>query len=170
MEDDEEIESLEQAGNRAYALAGILTNLMQIPFMFYAATGFAEGIRHTNFNILLAFGKLFFLILLITVASILVRKGFKTVNGEELPRYSNVRETRDFLMDKMDEAEKQINYEENFELVMKLVSFIFPSIYIGLILLNFLFQLDTILAWIAVSVIYLYVTVSQYKIVKRYYK
>ncbi|MDL2432599.1 MULTISPECIES: hypothetical protein [Streptococcus] len=53
---------------------------------------------------------------------------------------------------------------------MKLVSFIFPSIYIGLILLNFLFQLDTILAWIAVSVIYLYVTVSQYKIVKRYYK
>ena len=53
---------------------------------------------------------------------------------------------------------------------LKLVSFIFPSIYIGLILLNFLFQLDTILAWIAVSVIYLYVTVSQYKIVKRYYK
>lgn len=170
MEDDEEIESLEQAGNRAYALAGILTNLMQIPFMFYAATGFAEGIRHTDFNILLAFGKLFFLVLLITVASILVRKGFKTVNGEELPRYSNVRETRDFLMDKMDEAEKQINYEENFELVMKLVSFIFPSIYIGLILLNLLFQLDTILAWIAVSIIYLYVTVSQYKIVKRYYK
>jgi len=79
MEDDEEIESLEQAGNRAYALAGILTNLMQIPFMFYAATGFAEGIRHTDFNILLAFGKLFFLVLLITVASILVRKGFKTV-------------------------------------------------------------------------------------------
>ena len=89
MEDDEEIESLEQAGNRAYALAGILTNLMQIPFMFYAATGFAEVIRHTDFNILLAFGKLFFLVLLITVASILVRKGFKTVNGEELPRYSN---------------------------------------------------------------------------------
>ena len=53
---------------------------------------------------------------------------------------------------------------------LKLVSFIFPSIYIGLILLNFLFQLDTILAWIAVSVIYLYVTVSQYKIGKRYYK
>ena len=53
---------------------------------------------------------------------------------------------------------------------LKLVGFIFPSIYIGLILLNFLFQLDTILAWIAVSVIYLYVTVSQYKIVKRYYK
>ena len=52
---------------------------------------------------------------------------------------------------------------------LKLVSFIFPSIYIGLILLNLLFQLDTILAWIAVSVIYLYVTVSQYKIVKRYY-
>ena len=40
------------------------------------------------------------------------------MNGEELPRYSNVRETRDFLMDKMDEAEKQINYEENFELVV----------------------------------------------------
>ena len=50
------------------------------------------------------------------------------------------------------------------------MGFIFPSIYIGLILLNLLFQLDTILAWIAVSVIYLYVTVSQYKIIKRYYK
>ena len=74
------------------------------------------------------------------------------------------------MMSMMDEAEKQISYEENFEVVVKLSNYILPSLIIALLLIGIAFKTDIILALIIVSIIYIYILISQYKITKRYYK
>ena len=54
-------------------------------------------------------------------------------------RNANAKEMREFMMSMMDEAEKQISYEENFEVVVKLSNYILPFALIGLFLIGCLF-------------------------------
>ena len=70
----------------------------------------------------------------------------------------------------MDEAEKQISYEENYEIIIKLSNYILPSLLLVLLIIGIAFQTDILLALIVVSIIYIYILISQYKITKRYYK
>ena len=74
------------------------------------------------------------------------------------------------MMSMMDEAEKQINYEENFEVVVKLSNYILPSFLLALLLIGIAFKTDILLALFVVSILYIYILISQYKITKRYYK
>ena len=41
-------------------------------------------------------------------------------------RNANAKEVREFMMSMMDEAEKQISYEENYEIIIKLSNYILP--------------------------------------------
>ena len=55
-------------------------------------------------------------------------------------------------------------------MVVKLSNYILPSLIIALLLIGIAFKTDIILALIIVSIIYIYILISQYKITKRYYK
>ena len=90
--------------------------------------------------------------------------------GKPIPRNVNTKEVREFMMSMMDEAEKQISYEENFEVVVKLSNYILPIMLIGILIIGIAFQTDILLALSVVSIIYIYILISQYKITKRYYK
>lgn len=74
------------------------------------------------------------------------------------------------MMSMMDEAEKQICYEENFDIVFKLSNYVLPISLMVIFLVGITFQTDILLALVVVSLIYVYILVSQYKITKRYYK
>lgn len=90
--------------------------------------------------------------------------------GKPIPRNANTKEVREFTMSMMDEAEKQISYEENFEVVVKLSNYVLPLSLIAIFLVGIAFHTDILLALVVVSLIYVYILVSQYKITKRYYK
>ena len=64
----------------------------------------------------------------------------------------------------------QISYEENFEVVVKLSNYVLPLSLIAIFLVGIAFHTDILLALVVVSLIYVYILVSQYKITKRYYK
>lgn len=104
------------------------------------------------------------------LSDIFFRKTFHLIYGKPIPRNANAKEVREFLMSMMDEAEKQINYEENFEVVVKLSNYILPSLLLALLIIGFAFQADILLALFVVSILYIYILISQYKITKRYYK
>ena len=70
----------------------------------------------------------------------------------------------------IDEAEKQICYEENYDIVFKLSNYVLPISLMVIFLFGIAFQADILLALVVVSLIYIYILVSQYKITKRYYK
>ena len=73
-------------------------------------------------------------------------------------------------MSMIDEAEKQICYEENYDIVFKLSNYVLPISLMVIFLFGIAFQADILLALVVVSLIYVYILVSQYKITKRYYK
>ena len=69
----------------------------------------------------------------IFLSDIFFRKTFHLIYGKPIPRNANAKEVREFMMSMMDEAEKQISYEENYEIIVKLSNYILPISLIGIL-------------------------------------
>ena len=159
--------------NKLYGLATIFKGIMILSYflviIFYCQLMSMD--RPGTGNLAFIFGDFTMLYLaLFFLSDIFFRKTFHLIYGKPIPRNANAKEVREFLMSMMDEAEKQINYEENFEVVVKLSNYILPSLLLALLIIGFAFQADILLALFVVSILYIYILISQYKITKRYYK
>lgn len=174
IEDDDEAYHYDIQKEKLYGLATIFKGIMILPYFFVIIfyiqlmyldkpTAFIFG-PFTMLYLFLALIVLFFLV------SIFYRKTFNLVYGKPIPRNADAKEMREFMMSMMDEAEKQISYEENFEVVVKLSNYILPIMLFGILIIGIAFQTDILLALSVVSIIYIYILISQYKITKRYYK
>ena len=178
IDDEDEAYHYEIQKNKLYGLATIFKGILILPYflviIFYSqlmsmdrpGTGSLSFI-FGPFTMLYLF---LFLIALFFLSDIFFRKTFHLIYGKPIPRNANAKEVREFLMSMMDEAEKQISYEENFEVVVKLSNYILPIMLIGILIIGIAFQTDILLALSVVSIIYIYILISQYKITKRYYK
>ena len=163
---------------KLYGLATIFKGIMILPYflvvIFYTQWVYMD--RPSTGHLAFIFGDFtmlyLFLVLiaLFFLSDIFFRKTFHLIYGKPIPRNANAKEVREFMMSMMDEAEKQISYEENFEVVVKLSNYILPSLLIGLLIIGIAFHTDILLALFVVSIIYIYILISQYKITKRYYK
>ena len=178
IEDDDEAYHYDIQKKKLYGLATIFKGIMILPYflfvIFYSQLvdldrpgagdmAFIFG----DFTMLYLFLVLFALFFL---SDIFFRKTFHLIYGKPIPRNANAKEVREFMMSMMDEAEKQISYEENYEIIIKLSNYILPISLIAIFLVGIAFHTDILLALVVVSLIYLYILVSQYKITKRYYK
>jgi len=175
IEDDDEAYHYDLQKKKLYGLATIFKGIMILPYflvvIFYSQLVYLDrpgagdmAFIFGDFTMLYLF---LVLIALFFLSDIFFRKTFHLIYGKPIP---NAKEVREFMMSMMDEAEKQISYEENFEVVVKLSNYILPSLIIALLLIGIAFKTDIILALIIVSIIYIYILISQYKITKRYYK
>ena len=173
-EDEDEAYRYESQTRRIYDLATIFKGVMIVPYLlviFFSCQKLVYEEKLTG-----AFGKytipLIFLGLLLLTFGLehQFRKTFKQIYGKPIPRNANAKEVREFMMSMMDEAEKQISYEENYEIIIKLSNYILPISLIAIFLVGIAFHTDILLALVVVSLIYVYILVSQYKITKRYYK
>ena len=178
IEDDDEAYHYNIQKKKLYGLATIFKGIMILPYflfvIFYSQLVYLDrpgagdmAFIFGDFTMLYLF---LVLIALFFLSDIFFRKTFHLIYGKPIPRNANAKEVREFMMSMMDEAEKQISYEENFEVVVKLSNYILPSLIIALLLIGIAFKTDIILALIIVSIIYIYILISQYKITKRYYK
>lgn len=176
--EDEEAYRFESQMRKRYDLATIFKGILLIPYMFVIIFytqqySFDDKMTGTYMHIFGSYTMFYIFVSLFAmfvVADQLYRKTFKLIYGMEFPRNANAKEVREFLMSMMDEAEKQFSYEENFEVVVKLGNYILPSILIALLIIGIAFHMDILLALLVVSIIYIYILISQYKITKRYYK
>ncbi|WP_183139768.1 DUF3169 family protein [Streptococcus salivarius] len=178
IDDEDEDYHYDVQKNKLYGLATIFKGIIILPYflviIFYCQLMSMD--KPATRNLALIFGPftmhyLFLaLIVLFFLVGIFYRKTFNLVYGKPIPRNANAKEVREFMMSMMDEAEKQISYEENFEVVVKLSNYILPSLLLVLLIIGIAFQTDILLALFVVSIIYIYILISQYKITKRYYK
>ena len=178
IEDEDEAYHYDVQKKKLYGLATIFKGILILPYflviIFYSqlmsmdrpGTGSLPFI-FGPFTMLYLF---LFLIALFFLSDIFFRKTFHLIYGKPIPRNANAKEVREFMMSMMDEAEKQISYEENYEIIIKLSNYILPLALIGIFLIGTFFHTDILLALVVVSLIYIYILVSQYKITKRYYK
>lgn len=178
IEDEDEAYHYDVQKKKLYGLATIFKGILILPYflvvIFYSQLMSMD--RPGTGNLFFIFGDFtmlyLFLILiaLFFLSDIFFRKTFHLIYGKSIPRNANAKEVREFMMSMMDEAEKQISYEENYEIIIKLSNYILPFALIGIFLIGTFFHTDILLALVVVSLIYLYILVSQYKITKRYYK
>lgn len=168
LSDDEETEQADKVANRAYNLATIFGGVLgTVVFINLALMAMTVGKDVANLamavQVLLVAG-------LGLYSARLIRLGFKEIYGQEMPKNLSVKEMHQFLLGLMDEAEKQIQFEENYSLVLRLTGYIIPSTYFILCGLRVIFGIDIMLTVVVVSALYVYILVSQYRIIKRYYK
>ena len=178
IEDEEEAYHYDIQKKKLYGLATIFKGIMILPYIlvsiFYCQLMYMD--RPDTGNLAFIFGDFtmlyLFLVLiaLFFLSDIFFRKTFHMLYGKPIPRNANAKEVREFMMSMMDEAEKQISYEENYEIIIKLSNYILPISLIAIFLVGIAFHTDILLALVVVSLIYVYILVSQYKITKRYYK
>jgi len=178
IEDDDEAYHYDIQKKKLYGLATIFKGIMILPYflfvIFYSQLVYLDrpgagdmAFIFGDFTMLYLFLALFVLFFL---SDSFCRKTFHLIFGKPIPRNANAKEVREFMMSMMDEAEKQISYEENFEVVVKLSNYVLPLSLIAIFLVGIAFHTDILLALVVVSLIYVYILVSQYKITKRYYK
>ena len=178
IEDDDEAYHYDIQKKKLYGLATIFKGIMILPYLlvviFYSQLVYIDrsgagdmAFIFGDFTMLYLF---LVLIALFFLSDIFFRKTFHLIYGKPIPRNANAKEVREFMMSMMDEAEKQISYEENFEVVVKLSNYVLPISLIAIFLVGIAFHTDILLALVVVSLIYVYILVSQYKITKRYYK
>lgn len=173
IEDEDEAYHYEIQREKLYGLATIFKGIMILPYFFIIIFYIQLVVlgKPATRNLAFIFGDFTMLYLaLFFLSDIFFRKTFHLIYGKTIPRNANAKEVREFLMSMMDEAEKQINYEENFEVVVKLSNYILPSLLLALLIIGVAFQADILLALFVVSILYIYILISQYKITKRYYK
>ena len=178
IEDEEEAYHYDIQNKKLFGLATIFKGVMILPYflviIFYSQWVYMD--RPSTGHLAFIFGTFtmlyLFLVLIVLffLSDIFFRKTFHLLYGKPIPRNVNTKEVREFMMSMMDEAEKQISYEENFEVVVKLSNYILPIMLIGILIIGIAFQTDILLALSVVSIIYIYILISQYKITKRYYK
>ena len=178
IEDDDEAYHYDIQKKKLFGLATIFKGVMILPYflviIFYSQWVYMD--RPSTGHLAFIFGTFtmlyLFLVLIVLffLSDIFFRKTFHLIYGKTIPRNANAKEVREFMMSMMDEAEKQISYEENFEVVVKLSNYVLPLSLIAIFLVGIAFHTDILLALVVVSLIYLYILVSQYKITKRYYK
>lgn len=140
-EDEDEAYHYESQTRRLYDLAAIFKGIMIVPYL---------------------------LVIFFSCQKLVYEE--KLTGGKAIPRNASGAEVRELMMSMMDEAEKQICYEENFDIVFKLSNYVLPISLMAIFLVGITFQADILLALVVVSLIYIYILVSQYKITKRYYK
>ena len=173
-EDEDEAYRYESQMRRIYDLATIFKGVMIVPYLLVIYFSCQKLIYEEKLTGV--FGRysipLIFLGLLLLTFGLehQFRKTFKQIYGKAIPRNSSGAEVRELIMSMMDEAEKQICYEENFDIVFKLSNYVLPISLMAIFLVGITFQTDILLALVVVSLIYVYILVSQYKITKRYYK
>ena len=178
IEDDDEAYHYDIQKKKLYGLATIFKGIMILPYflfvIFYSQLVYLDrpgagdmAFIFGDFTMLYLF---LVLIALFFLSDIFFRKTFHLIYGKPIPRNANAKEVREFMMSMMDEAEKQISYEENYEIIIKLSNYILPISLIAIFLVGIAFHTDILLALVVVSLIYVYILVSQYEITKRYYK
>ena len=173
-EDEDEAYHYEGQTRRLYDLAAIFKGVMIVPYLLVIYFSCQKLVYEEKLTGTL--GKytipLVFLGLLLLTFGLehQFRKMFKQIYGKAIPRNASGAEVRELMMSMMDEAEKQICYEENFYIVFKLSNYVLPISLMAIFLVGITFQADILLALVVVSLIYVYILVSQYKITKRYYK
>ena len=178
IEDEDEAYHYDIQKEKLYGLATIFKGIMILPYFLFVIfySQLVDLDRPGAGDMAFIFGDFtmlyLFLVLiaLFFLSDIFFRKTFHLIYGKPIPRNANAKEVREFMMSMMDEAEKQISYEENYEIIIKLSNYILPISLIAIFLVGIAFHTDILLALVVVSLIYLYILVSQYKITKRYYK
>ncbi|MGT2865990.1 DUF3169 family protein [Streptococcus fryi] len=98
-----------------------------------------------------------------------IMKWHNKIKGAKTPLVPTFKELKNNALE-LDEAELQANYKISYDIVLNLTNIVLPSIYLFLMFWSFITGEADVLALLITTIIYSYIMLMQFKMVKDFYK
>ncbi|WP_263285237.1 DUF3169 family protein [Streptococcus gordonii] len=109
------------------------------------------------------------ILLALVIAQIVLLKTTQKIRKYKLSIAPTVEEMKKFAFS-FDEGELQANYEQSFLILFNLNQWVIPGLYILMFLVGLLTPLNVVSAYIVLTIIFIYINVMFYPMVKKYFK
>ena len=109
------------------------------------------------------------ILLALVIAQIVLLKTTQKIRKYKLSMAPTVEEMKKFAFS-FDEGELQANYEQSFLILFNLNQRVIPSLYVLMWLVGLLTPMNVVSAYIVLTIIFIYINVMFYPMVKKYFK
>ena len=109
------------------------------------------------------------ILLALVIAQIVLLKTTQKIRKYKLSIAPTVEEMKKFAFS-FDEGELQANYEQSFLILFNLNQRVIPSLYVLVWLVGLLTPMNVVSAYIVLTIIFIYINVMFYPMVKKYFK
>ena len=109
------------------------------------------------------------ILLALVIAQIVLLKTTQKIRKYKLSIAPTVEEMKKFAFS-FDEGELQANYEQSFLILFNLNQRVIPSLYVLMWLVGLLTPMNVVSAYIVLTIIFIYINVMFYPMVKKYFK
>lgn len=109
------------------------------------------------------------ILLALVIAQIVLLKTTQKIRKYKLSMAPTVEEMKKFAFS-FDEGELQANYEQSFLILFNLNQWVIPSLYVLIWLVGLLTPMNVVSAYIVLTIIFIYINVMFYPMVKKYFK
>ena len=109
------------------------------------------------------------ILLALVIAQIVLLKTTQKIRKYKLSMAPTVEEMKKFAFS-FDEGELQANYEQSFLILFNLNQRVIPSLYVLMWLVGLMTPMNVVSAYIVLTIIFIYINVMFYPMVKKYYK
>ena len=107
--------------------------------------------------------------LALVIAQIVLLKTTQKIRKYKLSMAPTVEEMKKFIFS-FDEGELQANYEQSFLILFNLNQRVIPSLYVLMWLVGLLTPMNVVSAYIVLTIIFIYINIMFYPMVKKYFK
>ena len=109
------------------------------------------------------------ILLALIIGQIVLLKTTQKIRKYKLSMAPTVEEMKKFAFP-FDEGELQANYEQSFLILFNLNQWVIPSLYVLIWLVGLLTPMNVVSAYIVLTIIFIYINVMFYPMVKKYFK
>lgn len=109
------------------------------------------------------------ILLALVIAQIVLLKTTQKIRKYKLSIAPTVEEMKKFAFS-FDEGELQAHYEQSLLILFNLNQWVIPGLYILMFLVGLLTPMNVVSAYIVLTIIFIYINVMFYPMVKKYYK
>lgn len=109
------------------------------------------------------------ILLALIIGQIVLLKTTQKIRKYKLSMAPTVEEMKKFAFS-FDEGELQANYEQSFLILFNLNQWVIPSLYVLIWLVGLLTPMNVVSAYIVLTIIFIYINVMFYPMVKKYFK
>lgn len=168
VSEEEVDEALYRQVNRYHGYATVATGVSIIFSFLLVFLGYQVTVFDDSASLVIPIFGLLGLVIAIGLQMYLL-KLYNSLRGIEMSLLPSVKELKNNVM-QQDEAELQANYKMAFETVLDLSNIVIPTLYIVLFFLAQLTKQSTLMGFVVLATIHLYIMIKNIKMTREFYK
>ncbi|MFU2163577.1 DUF3169 family protein [Streptococcus pluranimalium] len=168
QEDDALVEKWYQTTFKQLKFGAIFFNLLACLVTFNIVVGLKLLLIKDGAELTIPILDYLFLIPLV-IGQIVYAKLISRIRDYQISIFPTVSEMKGLIYS-YDEAEQQAHFEQSFTIVFRLNNYILPALYLAITIISVISQTDQIVAFLVVMVIHIYINITQFQMVRTFFK